>query len=101
MHAAAGLDAAEIIIASRALPRRPPFRRAGRHRCGLDRPAAGLHLAHVAAADEPVRTMIEIVTVEFVNAHSNRAGRNEGIEVEFLVVEKTIDAGDRLVREVA
>ena len=101
VDAGAGLHRAEIVVAHRVLPARAPFWRPGRDRCGLDRPAVGLHLAHVAAADEAVRTVIEIVAVELVDAHSDRAGGDERIEVEFLVVEEPIDARHGLVGEVA
>ena len=101
VHAGAGLERAEIVVAHRLLPLRAPFRRAGRDRRRLDRPAVGLHLAHVAAADEAVRAVIEIVAVELVDAHADRAGGDERIEVELLVVEEADHVRDGLVREVA
>jgi len=45
--------------------------------------------------------VVEIVAVEFVDAHADRAGGDERIEVEFVLVEESDGLGDRLVREVA
>ena len=45
--------------------------------------------------------MVEIVAVEFVDAHADRAGGDEQIEVEFVLVEESDDVGDCLVGEVA
>ena len=53
------------------------------------------------AADKTVRAVIEVVAVEFVDAHPDRAGCDERIEVELLVVEITVHARHALVREVA
>ena len=88
VDAGAGRDRAEVVVLDRRLPFRAPARRARRHGRRLDRPSVGLHLAHVAAADEAVRAMVEIVAVEFVDAHADRAGGDERIEVEFLLVEE-------------
>src|SRR5581483_6767787 len=88
VHARAGLQRALVVLLDRLLPLRAPQRRARRHRRGLDRSSIGLHLSHVAAADEAVRTMVEIVAVEFVDAHADRSGGDEGIEYELGGVEE-------------
>jgi hypothetical protein len=61
----------------------------------------GTGVAHIAAADKTVRAVIEVVAVEFVDAHPDRAGCDERIEVELLVVEEPEHVRDGLVREVA
>ncbi len=45
--------------------------------------------------------MVEIVAVEFVDAHANGARGDERIEVEFVLVEESDGARDRLMGEVA
>ncbi len=45
--------------------------------------------------------MVEIVAVEFVDAHPDRARGDERVEVEFVLVEESVGARDRLVGEVA
>ena len=101
MHAGARRHRAEVIVARRALPFCAPARRSRRNMGGLDRAPARLHLPHISAADEAKRTMVEIVAVELVDAHADRAGGDERIEVEFVLVEEAEDVGDRLVSEVA
>src|SRR6185503_21375005 len=98
VYSRAGLHRAELVVAHRGLPGCAPFRRPGRDRRGLDRPAVGLHLAHIAAADKTVRAVIEIVAVELVNAHADRTGRDERIEVKLLVVEESEYVRNGLVR---
>src|ERR1700722_11823381 len=97
VHAGAGLDGAEIVFLHRLLPFGAPFGRSRRDQRAFDRAGAGLNLSHVAAADEAVRAMVEVVAVELVDAHADRAGGDERIEVELLVVEEAIDARDGLV----
>ena len=92
VHAGARLHGAEIVVLDGRLPCRAPFRRAGRRQRAFDRAGAGLHLADVAAADEAERAVIEIVAVEFVDAHADRAGGDERIEVELRVVEEAVHA---------
>jgi len=67
----------------------------------LNRAPVRLHLPHVSAPDETELTVIEIVAVEFVDAHADRAGGDKRIEVEFVLVEESDCLGDRLVGEVA
>src|SRR6185312_8703567 len=98
---AAPFQCAQIIVADFALPFGPPSRGPRRHRRCLDRPSVGLYLTEIAAADEAERAMIEIVAIEFVDTHAYRAGSDEWIEVEFCLVEKSIDARHRLVSEIA
>jgi hypothetical protein len=43
--------------------------------------------------------VVEVVAVEFVDAHADRAGGDERIEVEFVLVEESVRARDRLVGE--
>ena len=66
----------------------------------LDRAPARLHLPHIAAANEAERTVVEIVAIEFVDAHPDRTGGDEGIEVELVLVEEADGVGDRLMSEV-
>ena len=56
-------------------------------RASIGRPS--LYLTDIATASEPVRTMIEIIAIEFVDAHANRAGRDERVEHVFRLVEET------------
>src|SRR5262249_23559999 len=44
--------------------------------------------------------MIKVVAIELIDAHADRAGADERIEVELLVVEKAIHARNGLVRVV-
>src|SRR5215831_2895884 len=70
---AAAFEIAQIVVANGFLPLGAPFRRSFRDRSGFNGPAIGLHLAEVSAAYEAMRTMVEIVAVEFVDAHADRA----------------------------
>ena len=45
--------------------------------------------------------MIEIIAVEFIDAHADRAGGDERIEIEFRLVEEAVHAGHRLMGVVA
>ncbi len=101
VHARRGRDRAQIVVALRLLPFGAPARRAGRHRRRLDRPSIRLHLAEIAAADEAERAVIEIVAVELVDAHADRAGRDERVEVELGPIEEADHARHGLVGEVA
>src|SRR5215469_1678910 len=65
---------AQIVLRHRLLPVETPSRSSLRCPRALDRPAVGLHRAHIAAADEAVRPMIEIVAVELIDAHPDRTG---------------------------
>jgi hypothetical protein len=94
-------DRAQIVVAQRLFPLRAPCRRAGRHGGAFHRTAVGSHLADIAAADETEAGMIEIIAVELVDAHADRAGGDERIEVEFLVVEKSDRGRGRLMGEIA
>jgi len=60
-----------------------------------------LHLPHVTAADKAVRAMIEIVAVEFIDTHADRAGCDKRVEDEFVGIEKACRARDGLVGEIA
>src|SRR5215467_3151826 len=101
VHARAGIDRAEVVVAHRPFPLRAPGGRAGGHRRRFHRPAIGLHLAQVPAADKPQRTVIEIIAVELVDAHADRARGDEWIEVVFCFVKEADRAGHRLMGEIA
>ena len=60
-----------------------------------------LHLADIAAADKAKRAVIEIVAVELVDAHADRAGGDERIEVVFVLVEEPDRGRHRLMGEIA
>src|SRR5260370_42104745 len=101
VHAGSRRHRAQIIVAHGALPTRAPAGRTRRNRGRLNRAPVRLHLPHVSAPDETERTVIEIVAVEFVDAHADRAGGDERIEVELVLVEESYCLGGRLVGEVA
>src|SRR5271165_4697462 len=101
MHSGPGLDRAQVIVPHRLLPLRTPLGCARWHRSRLDRPPAGLHLSHVAAADEAMWSMIEVIAVELIDAHADGARSDEGIENELRLVEEAFDVGDCLMREIA
>ena len=101
VHASAGSHSAQIIVAHRALPLGAPFGRARRNVGVFNWATARLHLPHIAAANEAERPMVEIVAIEFVDAHANRAGGDERIEVELVLVEVADGVGDRLMGEIA
>src|SRR6202030_738920 len=79
----AAIDGAEVIVLQGLFPLRAPGRGARRHRGDLDRSPVGLHLPDIAAADKAEWAVIEIVTVELVDAHADRAGGDKWIEVVF------------------
>src|ERR1700733_6652377 len=101
VDARAGFYGRKIVLFYGGLPGRTPLRGAGRDERAFDRPGAGLYLAHVPSADKAVRSVIEIIAVEFIDAHANRAGRDERIEVVLLVVEESVHARNGLMRIVA
>src|SRR4051794_6944811 len=70
MHAGAGHDAAEIVVAYRGLPCRAPCRRPWRGGRCLNRTAVGLDLSHIATANKAMWAMVEIVAVELIDAHA-------------------------------
>src|SRR5262245_3076104 len=61
----------QIVLRHRLFPFAPPSRRSLRCPCALDWAAVGLHRTQVAPTDEAMRPMIEIVTVELIDAHSD------------------------------
>src|SRR4029077_10483266 len=79
-------DRAEAVVRDRLFPGPPPWRHAGGGRGGLDRAGIRLHNSHIAAANEAVGPVVEIVAIELVDAHAVRAAGNKG--VENLVVKK-------------
>src|SRR5260370_21482144 len=91
-----GLVVAQVTLRHRLLPLGTPSRCSLWCPRALDRSAIGLHRAHVTAADEAVRSVIEIVAVELVDAHPDGARGNKGIED--LVVEEGVHAGCNLGR---
>src|SRR5262249_53691552 len=97
VHARARLHRRQIVLLCCRLPRGAPFRCSRRNERTLDRTRAGLHLSDIAAADKAVRPVIEIVAVELVDAHADRARGNERVEVVFLRIEEAVYAGDGLV----
>src|SRR6185295_16371563 len=101
MACATCIERAQVVIAQRLLPLQSPGRRAWRQFQAFERPSVGLHLPEVAAADETERTMIEVVAIELVDAHADRAGGNERVKVVFILVEETERSRHGLVREVA
>ena len=101
MHAGARHDAAEIIVAHRGLPCRAPCRRPWREGRRLDRTAVGLDLSYVATTNKAMWAMVEIIAIELIDAHSDRAGSNERVEVELLVVEEPVRSRNSLMCKVA
>src|SRR5882757_3645757 len=101
MHAGARLHCAEIVVLDGGLPPGAPLGRAGWRQRAFDRAGAGLHLADVTSADEAERAVIEVVTVELVDAHADRAGSDERVEVKLGVVEETVHRRNRLMSEIA
>ena len=51
----------------------------------------------IAAADKAQRAVVEIVAVELVDAHADRAGADERVEVVFVLSKKPSAVGHRLV----
>src|SRR5436305_13401921 len=96
---AARLERAQVIIGDGLLPLRSPLGSARGDRRALDRATVGLHLTEIAASDESQRAVIEVVAVEVVDADTDRAGRDERIEVELRFVEEPVDARHRLMAE--
>src|ERR1700759_100748 len=101
VDARAGFYGREIIVLYGGLPGCAPLRGTGRDKSAFDGPGAGLYLAHVTSADEAVWSVIEIIAVEFIDAHADRAGRDKRIEVVLLVVEESVHAGNGLMRVIA
>ena len=75
----------QIVLRHRLLPL-GPHRGVPSVSSSLDRSAVGLHRTQIASTDKAMRPVIEIVAVEFVDAHPDRTRRDEGIE--YLVVEE-------------
>src|ERR1700744_711277 len=101
VHSCARLHGAQIIVPDRSLPGRAPLRRAGRRQRAFYWTGPRLHLADVPAADEAERAMVEVVAVELVDAHADRAGGDERVEVELALVEEAVHGRYRLMSEVA
>ena len=80
-HAAVRGDrsALQVILGHRLLPAGTPFRRAFRQLVLQDRPAAGAPQRDVPAADETLRTVIEIVAIELVDGLAQRARAHERV----------------------
>src|SRR5205814_8832095 len=76
--------AALIGLAHCLLPRTPPIRRSARRRVVENRPAVGMGAGDRGAADEAVRTVVEIVAVVVVECDAERARRSERIEFGIL-----------------
>src|SRR4029077_3408550 len=93
------LVACQIVLRHRLLPLEPPSRRSLRRPRALDRTAVGLHRTQVASTDEAMRPVIEIVAVEFIDAHPDGTRGDEGIE--YLVVEEAVHARRDLIRIIA
>src|ERR1700722_7143621 len=88
VHARSRLECALVTLAHGLLPLGAPFGRARRRRCRLNRAAVGLPLPHVAAADEPVWTVVEVIAVELIDAHPDGARGDERIEGELRRIEE-------------
>src|SRR5476649_2830714 len=91
----ANLDRLEIVVGNRLLPLRAPSGRVLGHRMRLDRPPIGGEQVDKTAADEIELSMVEIVAVELVHHHAQRACADEWIH--YLVVEKRVHRGHDLV----
>ncbi len=100
-HRAMGGDGggAQISLDRCLLPLGAPFRHALRHIHHLDRPTAGIEDLDIAARDEAESLVVEIVAVELVDGHAQRAGADEGIDD--LVLEEDIHRGGDLIGVIA
>src|SRR4029077_7005626 len=89
------LVAAQIVLRYRLLPLKTPSRSSLRRPGALERSAVGLHSPHVAATNEAMLPVIEIVAVELIDAHPDSARGDK--RVEDLVVEKRVDTRRDLI----
>ena len=55
----------------------------------------------MGTVDKAVRIVIEVVSVKLVDAHADRAGDNERIKIDSLVVEKAVHHRNGLVGKIA
>ena len=91
-------ERAVVPIAQRLLPAGAPSRRVVGEHGLLDRTCAGRLRQDVAAADEAMRPVVEVVAVVVVDRHSHRAGARIGVHP--LVGEERVDIGHGLVGEI-
>src|SRR6185437_16135937 len=101
VHTRARLERTLIVLAHGLLPLGTPGGSARRDRGTLDGPAVRLDLAHVASAHKPVRSMIEVVAIELIDAHPDGTGGDERVEHESGGIEEAAHIGDGLVSKVA
>ena len=94
-HAAVRRDrgALQIVLCHRLLPALAPLRRALGHVVLQDRPATGRPQGDVAAADEALRTVVEVVAVEFVDGLAEQVRAHERIDLMALASERLLDGG--------
>src|SRR5262249_23694632 len=101
MDTGSGIHRAEIVVLYGLLPFGAPSGRSRRRQRVLDGPSARLDVAQIAAAHETMRAVVEIVAIELVDAHADRAGSDEGIEDVLVLVEEPDRGRNRLVRKIA
>src|SRR4029077_4189316 len=80
-------------------PLRPPSRSSGWNRPRRDGAAIGLPSGEIGAADKAQPAVVEIVSIKFVDNHSDCAGGDKWIED--LILEDDADTGRRLISVVA